>query len=145
MTIRLSIDRFEGARKQVAVLLADDGTQINFPKALLPKEAKAGDILSVQIERDTEATRHVADATKKIQDDLKRRDPGGDAGGPRRPIRLAAAPGRGADPPRPAPDHRGPAPGRGPRLALLYGVDQPGREGRHVARIDPPNPTALSW
>jgi hypothetical protein len=36
MTIRLSIDRFEGDRKQIAVLLADDGTPINFPKALLP-------------------------------------------------------------------------------------------------------------
>ena len=43
MTIRLSIDRFEGDKKQIAVLLAEDGTAINFPKALLPKGAKAGD------------------------------------------------------------------------------------------------------
>jgi hypothetical protein len=29
MPIRLSIDRFEGPKKQVAVLLTDDGTQFN--------------------------------------------------------------------------------------------------------------------
>ena len=43
MTIRLSIDRFEGGKKQIAVPLAEDGTTINFPKALLPNGAKAGD------------------------------------------------------------------------------------------------------
>ena len=37
MKLSLSIDRFEGDKKQIAVLLTDDGTQINFPKALLPK------------------------------------------------------------------------------------------------------------
>ena len=73
----LSIDRFEGDKKQVAVLLTDDGTQINFPKALLPKGVKAGDILSLTIERDTEATRNVARETRAVQDDLKKTDPGG--------------------------------------------------------------------
>ena len=34
---RLSIDCFEGPRKQIAVLLTDDGRQINIPKALLPR------------------------------------------------------------------------------------------------------------
>ena len=37
MTIRLSIDRFEGDKKQIAVLLAEDGTTINFPKACSPR------------------------------------------------------------------------------------------------------------
>jgi hypothetical protein len=78
MTIRLSIDRFEGDRKQIAVLLTDDGTPINFPKALLPRGARPGDILTLRIERDTEATKRVADATRRVQDDLKKRDPGGD-------------------------------------------------------------------
>jgi hypothetical protein len=78
VTIRLSIDRFEGQKKQIVVLLTDDGTSINFPKALLPKGARPGDVLTLQIERDTEATRPVADATKRVQDDLKKRDPGGD-------------------------------------------------------------------
>jgi hypothetical protein len=78
MTLHLSIDRFEGDKKQIAVLLADDGTAINFPKALLPKGARAGDILTLQIERDVEATRKLAEDTRKVQDQLKKTDPGGD-------------------------------------------------------------------
>jgi hypothetical protein len=42
VTIRLSIDRFEGDKNQIAVLLAEDGTTINFPKSLLPRGAKPG-------------------------------------------------------------------------------------------------------
>ena len=76
LTIRLSIDRFEGDKKQIAVLLAEDGTAINFPKALLPKGAKAGDLLTLQIERDAEATRKLAEDTRKVQDQLKKTDPG---------------------------------------------------------------------
>jgi hypothetical protein len=76
--IRLSIDRFEGDKKQIAVLLTDEGMPINFPKALLPKGAKAGDVLTLQIELDAQATREVADETKKVQAELKKRDPGGD-------------------------------------------------------------------
>jgi hypothetical protein len=34
LAIRLSIDRFEGDRKQIAVLLAEDGTTITIPRAL---------------------------------------------------------------------------------------------------------------
>ena len=78
MKFRLSIDRFEGDKKQIAVLLADDGDQINFPKGLLPKGVKAGDILSLTIERDAEATRQVAEETRAVQEDLKKTDPGGD-------------------------------------------------------------------
>jgi hypothetical protein len=78
VTIRLSIDRFEGDRKQIAVLLAEDGTSVNFPRALLPKGARAGDILTLQIERDTGATRKLADRTRKVQEELKKTDPGGD-------------------------------------------------------------------
>jgi Protein of unknown function (DUF3006) len=77
VTIRLSI-RFEGDRKQIAVLLADDGTAINSPKTLLPKGVKAGDILILQIERNVEATRKVAADTRQVQDQLKKTDPGGD-------------------------------------------------------------------
>jgi hypothetical protein len=76
--IRLTVDRFEGERKQLAILLTDDGGQINFPRALLPKGVKAGDILSFSIERDVEATRNVAKETRAVQADLKKTDPGGD-------------------------------------------------------------------
>ena len=78
MNLRLSIDRFEGRQKEIAVLLTDDGTQINFPKKLLPKGSRAGDILSFVIERDLEATRQVSDQTRAVQDQLKKTDPGGD-------------------------------------------------------------------
>ncbi|MDR3638420.1 MAG: DUF3006 domain-containing protein [Isosphaeraceae bacterium] len=78
MTIRLAIDRFEGDDKQVAVLLSDDDQTINFPRALLPKGAHAGDVLAFTIERDVEATKRVARETKAVQDELESRDTGGD-------------------------------------------------------------------
>ena len=78
MKVRLAVDRFEGPRRQVAVLLTDKGVQVNFPKSLLPRGVKAGDVLSFEINRDVAATRAVADETRKIQDDLKKNDPGGD-------------------------------------------------------------------
>jgi Protein of unknown function (DUF3006) len=78
LNLRLTIDRFEGSKKEIAVLLTDDGDQINFPKKLLPKGVKAGDILSIQIERDPEATRQVAEQTRAVQDQLKKTDHGGD-------------------------------------------------------------------
>jgi hypothetical protein len=74
----MSIDRFEGDNKQIAVLLTDAGDQINFPKALLPRGVKAGDILALTIERDVEATRKLGQETRAVQDQLKKTDPGGD-------------------------------------------------------------------
>jgi hypothetical protein len=78
LKVQLTIDRFEGDKKQIAVLLTDDGTQLTFPKKLLPKGVKAGDILSLTIEKDNEATKKVAKDTLALQDDLKKTDPGGD-------------------------------------------------------------------
>jgi hypothetical protein len=76
--IQLAIDRFEGERKQIAVLITDDGTSINFPRQLLPRGSRAGDVLTFLIERDTATTRKVALETRKVQDELKKTDPGGD-------------------------------------------------------------------
>ncbi len=78
LKFRLAIDLFEGDKKQVAVLLTDDGFQVHFPRSLLPKGVKAGDILILNIEKDAEATRNVAQQTRAVQDDLKKTDPGGD-------------------------------------------------------------------
>ena len=78
MTTRLSLDRFEGKNKSIAVLLADDGTTLNVPKAFLPKGARAGDVLVLIIERDAEETARLAAQTRQIQEDLKAKDPGGD-------------------------------------------------------------------
>jgi Protein of unknown function (DUF3006) len=78
MKLRLSLDRFEGDKKEIAVLLADDGTTIDFPERLLPKDARAGDILALTIVRDAAATKRAADATRKVQGELEEVDPGGD-------------------------------------------------------------------
>ncbi|SIO19124.1 Protein of unknown function [Singulisphaera sp. GP187] len=78
MKTRLSFDRLEGERQEIAVLLTDDGTAINLPKRLLPKAARPGDVLSLSLARDVQATRQLADQTKAIQAELKATDPGGD-------------------------------------------------------------------
>ncbi len=78
MSIRLSLDRFEGKGKQVAVLVADDGATLNIPKSLLPSGAKPGDVLSFSLELDPGATAKLAQETRRLQDDLSKRDPGGD-------------------------------------------------------------------
>lgn len=78
MAIHLSVDRFEGEDKSIAVLVGDDGETINVPKAFLPPGAKAGDVLTMILERDEAATKKLAADTRKLQDDLKATDPGGD-------------------------------------------------------------------
>jgi hypothetical protein len=78
VTTRLSLDRFEGKNKSIAVLVADDGTTLNVPKAFLPKGARTGDVLILTIERDAEETARLAAQTRQIQKDLKAKDPGGD-------------------------------------------------------------------
>jgi hypothetical protein len=78
MRIRLAIDRFEGENKAIAVLISDDGIAINFPRKLLPRGSRAGDVLTFFIERDVATTRKVALETRKLQDELKKTDSGGD-------------------------------------------------------------------
>jgi hypothetical protein len=78
MKVQLAIDRFEGEKKSVAVLIAEDGTPLNFPRKLLPRGSRAGDVLTFLIERDVATSRKVALETRKLQDQLKKTDPGGD-------------------------------------------------------------------
>ena len=78
MTIRLSIDRFEGRRKATAVLVTEDGRSILFPRDLLPRGSRAGEMLSMDLERDLEGTAEVARKAKALREDLDRTDPGGD-------------------------------------------------------------------
>jgi hypothetical protein len=74
----LSVDRFEGKGRSIAVLLTDDGEAINLPRSLLPPEAKPGDVLALSLEVDAEETRKLAEETRRVQDKLSHRDPGGD-------------------------------------------------------------------
>ncbi len=79
MTTALSFDRIEGkGKQQLAVLVADDGTTVNLPKSLLPPAAKPGDVLTLSLELDAGATARLKAETRRVQDDLSKRDPGGD-------------------------------------------------------------------
>lgn len=76
--LSLSLDRFEGKGKAIAILLTDDGETLNIPRALLPAGTKPGDVLTLSLELDAEGTRSLADETRRTQDNLGKRDPGGD-------------------------------------------------------------------
>ncbi|HEX3450465.1 MAG TPA: DUF3006 domain-containing protein [Isosphaeraceae bacterium] len=78
MSIRLSLDRFEGDNKEIAVLVNDEGEIVNLPKSFLPPGTKPGDVLTLTLERDAVASRRVAKETRRVQDKLSERDPGGD-------------------------------------------------------------------
>jgi hypothetical protein len=78
VSIRLSLDRFEGKGKQIAVLVTDDGKTLNLPKSILPAGTKPGDVLTLSLERDSAASKQVAEDTRQVQDRLAERDPGGD-------------------------------------------------------------------
>jgi hypothetical protein len=76
--LSLSVDRFEGKGKQIAVLVTDDGDILNIPKAILPPNSKPGDVLTLTLEHDARATRDLADQTRQVQDKISQSDPGGD-------------------------------------------------------------------
>jgi hypothetical protein len=76
--VALSLDRFEGQGKQIAVLLLDDGQTLNLPRSLLPAGAKPGDVLALSLEVDAAKTRELADETRRVQDKLSQSDSGGD-------------------------------------------------------------------
>jgi Protein of unknown function (DUF3006) len=76
--LSLSVDRFEGEDRSIAVLLTDEGAAINLPRSLLPPDAKPGDVLTVSLQIDAEATRKLAEETRRVQQKLSRRDPEGD-------------------------------------------------------------------
>lgn len=75
MKFALAIDRFEG---DIAVLLDGEGRALNVPRACLPADCQAGDVLAVTFARDLEAMRRLARETRQVQKDLEQTDPGGD-------------------------------------------------------------------
>ena len=72
---RFTIDRFEA---QGAVLETPDGKTINYPRNLLLKDAKEGDVFDLNIDMNREATEERKTNIKGIVDDLKKKDKGGD-------------------------------------------------------------------
>jgi hypothetical protein len=78
MDLSLSVDRFEGDDKKIAVLVTREGDQIEFPRHLLPRDVVAGDVLTIALRRDVEATKKVVAETREVEERLAARDPGGD-------------------------------------------------------------------
>jgi hypothetical protein len=78
MPHRMSVDRFEGKSKQIAVLVGEDDTVVNVPRSLLPEGVEPGAVVTLTLALDAEATAAIAAETKALQDELKGRDPGGD-------------------------------------------------------------------
>ena len=75
MKLSLSFDRYEG---RFAILLMEDGQQVDFPKELLPKGAKPGDMLSFSMDIDREATDSLKRETQALQNKLRKTDTGED-------------------------------------------------------------------
>ena len=72
---RFTIDRFEA---QWAVLETPNGKTINYPRNLLPKGAKEGDVFDLNIDMNQKASEERKTNIKGIVDDLKKKDKGGD-------------------------------------------------------------------
>ena len=76
MIINLIIDRFEG---KYAILESQDRNPItfNFPRHLLPQEAKEGAVLNINIGIDQEETKRRKDKIQNLLSKLKEGDKGG--------------------------------------------------------------------
>jgi len=72
--IRVSLDRVE---EGLAVLLLRDDESVRFtlPRALLPQNAREGDILEIAIRRDVAATDEVRRRVAERIERMRRRDP----------------------------------------------------------------------
>ena len=77
MIFKLIIDRFEG---KYAILESQDKdpTIFNFPLHLLPKEAKEGTVLNINIDIDQEETKRRKDKIQNLLNKLMEQDKGGD-------------------------------------------------------------------
>ena len=72
MCMKATIDRIEGS---IAVLVSreDESLRIQVPVSVLPPGSREGDILSVTLERDDEATRLAKAETVSLIERLKHR------------------------------------------------------------------------
>lgn len=77
MLIKLIIDRFE---EEWVILETQDNNPItfNFPRHLLPQEAKEGTVLNINIDIDQEETKRRKDKIQNLLNKLKEQDKGGD-------------------------------------------------------------------
>ena len=80
--VEVDLADWAGAKPNDAWIAAlEAGKVLYFPRLrfeLLPSEAKPGDVLTLSLEPDPAATRKLAEETRRVQDKLSERDPGGD-------------------------------------------------------------------
>lgn len=73
--MKATIDRIEG--KMAVLLMGEDGkAKVNMPLSLLPEGCKEGDILSVSIELDPEATSQAKERVAGMMEKLKKKGQG---------------------------------------------------------------------
>ncbi|HJX56849.1 MAG TPA: DUF3006 domain-containing protein [Methanoregula sp.] len=70
--MKATIDRIEGTMA-VLISLDDEAARINLPVSLLPPDCREGDILMIEIERDTSGTRKAKDRISGRIERLKNR------------------------------------------------------------------------
>lgn len=70
--MKVTLDRIEGT---VAVLIsrADESVRVNVPLSLLPPGCREGDILTIRIERDIQATEAAQERVSGLIEKLKKR------------------------------------------------------------------------
>ena len=70
--MKVTIDRIEGT---VAVLISreDESVRVNVPVSLLPPGCREGDILTIRIERDIQATEVAHERVSGLIEKLKKR------------------------------------------------------------------------
>jgi hypothetical protein len=73
--MKATIDRVEG--KLAVLLIGEDGKlKVNMPLSLLPEGCKEGDILSISIERNPEATQQAKERVSGLMEKLKNKPKG---------------------------------------------------------------------
>ena len=70
--MKVTIDRIEGT-VAVLVLREDESVRVNVPVSLLPPGCREGDILTIRIERDREATEAAQERVSGLIEKLKKR------------------------------------------------------------------------
>jgi len=70
--MKVTIDRIEGT---IAVLISreDESVRVNVPVSLLPPGCREGDILTILIDRDLEATEAALERVSSLIEKLKKR------------------------------------------------------------------------
>lgn len=79
MTTAVTLDRYEeGSLQTLAILLTENDQILELPKSFLPPEAVPGDVLRLELTIDAEATVRLKEEVRRLLDELRKKDRGGD-------------------------------------------------------------------